>query len=172
MSKKFESSKKRDFLKSIPETNLKNSGIATRCKFNFSYFDASQEAGQDFSDWNNNAGSATLLSLLSKVKEYTKQPLSYWREQRAGAGGLKVLSYYESFPQKTEFKHPKHVPHDAVWGRFRLGNKIRLVGFVVPEKLHDATQYDNKGNSYRFDSNTFYVVFLDENHKFYLTEKS
>lgn len=60
---------------------------------------------------------------------------------------------------------PKIVPIDAKWGRFRFNSKKRLVGFIVPkDEIHPQTNY-------RFDKNTFYVVFLDKNHEFYTTEK-
>jgi hypothetical protein len=135
MSKKFQNKKKDNFLKSLPQSDIETSKIEQRCKFNFSYFDASQPAGQDFSDWYNQQGLNSLSELLKKMKEYTKHSLSYWQNQRVGGGGLKILAYYEKFPINSDFIHPTHIPHDVIWARFRLGNKVRLIGFVIPEKF-------------------------------------
>lgn len=77
-----------------------------------------------------------------------------------------MLAIYGDFPKKSDFKHPKHVPHQVKWARFRLESADRLVGFIVPYS------YDGKTHSttnFKFDYNTFYVVFLDENHRFWLS---
>lgn len=62
------------------------------------------------------------------------------------------------------------VPIEAWWGRFRLENKVRLIGFVLPDE-HDGKE-QKTGSNIRFDKNTFYIVFLDKNHQFYEVEKS
>ncbi|MDZ5455911.1 hypothetical protein SM757_04945 [Azohydromonas lata] len=79
-----------------------------------------------------------------------------------------VLSIYGAFPQNSEFTHPRHVPHQAQWGRFRLDRASRLVGFVVP-KEYELREKTSEG--FYFDCNTFYVVFLDGTHSFYKTKK-
>lgn len=168
MSKKFNNTSKENFLRSIPTISIDGSGIEKRCKFNFSYFDDSQSCGQRFVDWN--SGSTSLSTLLEKIKNFTKEPLEYWLNERAGGGGLKVLALYDSFPRKSDFTHPLHVPHDVTWGRFRLGNKVRLIGFVVNKEI--CTELNKKSAHFNLDENTFYVVFLDRDHKFYKTEKS
>lgn len=48
-------------------------------------------------------------------------------------------------------------------GRFRLDWAGRLCGFVIPRELDG--QAHPKGR--RCCANTFYVVFLDEHHRFY-----
>ena len=65
---KFKNSKKLSFLDSIPTTSLDNDTdkLTLKCKFNFAYFNANQEAGQDFSDWDINE----LVKLLNKLKNY------------------------------------------------------------------------------------------------------
>ncbi|NOQ36166.1 MAG: hypothetical protein GQ569_09765 [Methylococcaceae bacterium] len=167
---RFNNAKKNKFLKTVPQSDIETSNIATRCKFNFSYFDANQPAGQDFSDWDSDSGLNSLATLLNKVKDYTREPLSYWREQRVGGGGLKVLAYYGAFPKKSDFTPPPNVPHDVSWARFRLGNKVRLIGFVIPEKFSNKDS-SRDSNKYYYDCNTFYVVFLDREHVFYKTEQ-
>jgi hypothetical protein len=170
--KSFNNSRKNRFLKSLPQSSLETCDIAQRCVFNFSYFESNQEAGQDFSDWNEANGASSLASLLEKIKSYTKEPLSYWRNERVGAKGLRVLAHYEIFPKKSDFSHPPHIPHDVVWARFRLANFVRLIGFVIPQTLDGKEFVDSKGNKYTYNSNTFYVVFLDKAHRFFQTEQA
>lgn len=167
---KFDNKKKDDYLKSIPTCGLDNSDIAARSKFNLSFFDDSQSAGQSFSVWGATIGITSLENLLEKVKAYTKEPLSYWKNQRTGAGGLKVLEVYRKFPKSSSFTHPAHVPHDVEWARFRLGNKVRLIGFVIPKSFSSKEYKHTDKEIYPYDSNTFYVVFLDKDHNFYKTE--
>jgi hypothetical protein len=164
MSDKFKNTKKESFLKSIPDVSLESDTdlLTLRCKFNFSYMDFNQAAGQHFSGWDN----GQLVKLLDKLHNYSSESLNYWCNQFIN--GHSVLSIYKDFPKKSDFEHPKHVPHQVHWGRFRLENKVRLVGFIIPpeyvEKAHPKT-------GVRFDGNTFYVVFLDKEHVFYKTEK-
>jgi len=117
--RKFRNEKKLKFLASLelPSLEDENNDLTKRCKINFSYFDSSQEAGQTFGDWTHDQ----LIDLLGKLKAYTKEPLDYWRNQRAGNSGLNVFETYRNFPNKSAFVHPKHIPHQAQWGRFRLG---------------------------------------------------
>jgi len=156
---KLKNNKKASFLSEIPteSIDLDNNDLATRSKFNFSYF-CTQPAGQDFCEWNH----ADIVKLLNKIKEYTKKPLAYWKHQKLG--NHNVLDVYGSFPQKSDFTHPKHVPHQAQWARFRIESTVRLIGFVLPDEYSDTIHK----NGSRLDCNCFYVVFLDENHKFYI----
>lgn len=161
---KFNNRKKCQFLNSIPVLSLESGDINDKCKFNFSYFDSSQKDGQNFQDWEH----LELVKLLDKIKNYSEKPLSYWRNERIGGGGLKVLEIYGNFPKRSAFIHPKHVPHDVLWARFRMEGRVRLVGFVVPNNI---TCHADVTLKEPYDRNTFYVVFLDKNHKFYLTEE-
>ncbi|WP_139058335.1 hypothetical protein [Shewanella sp. HN-41] len=157
--------KKKDaFLTSRPTSGLETSNAASRCSFNFSYF-SPDKGGQCWEEWSNSKGANSLESLMNKLTCYTESPLSYWESQRVGAGGLKVLEFYASFPKHSKFKQPPSVPHDVRWGRFRMTSKVRLAGFVVPTSL------DGKKNSegILFNSNIFYVVFLDKDHEFWPT---
>jgi hypothetical protein len=166
----YSNRKKDQFIKSIPKISLdsKNCNILARCKFNFSYFDNSQEAGQDFKDWTQEE----LCKLLNKLKEYGRKSLDEWENSYIGSGRHKnsIFVNYGDFPRKSDFVFPKHVPHQAKWGRFRLEQAVRLVGFTIPDCYHD--QSNNNGNSkFKFDRNTFYIVFLDSNHQFYKVAK-
>lgn len=157
---KFDNQRKTRFLESIPTASLENADcpLTRRCKFNFGYFEK-QPASQSFGEW----APQEQVGLFEKLRDFSKEPLDYWMNQSVGKSG-RVLSIYGSFPTRSELVHPKHVPHQVRWGRFRLDWSARLCGFVVPKEfdgiVHSAT-------GLRFDVNTFYVVFLDKDHRFY-----
>jgi len=162
----FKNNKKDQFLRSFPDASLEldSDRLTERCKFNFSYMDFSQNAGQKFEDWTKDQ----LTKLLNKLFEYSKEKLGYWQAKPIGKGSNKVLEVYGKFPLNSDFIHPKHVPHQALWARFRLESSVRLIGFIVPQ------EYENKKHQMTkqyYDCNTFYVVFLDENHRFYITKR-
>ena len=121
--------------------------------FNFQFFDNSQSCGQDFKDWTQEQ----LFRLLDKLKEYSKLTMVELISQ-------KTLVIYGDFPNPSDFTHPRHIPIDVKWGRFRLEGDCRLCGFIVNEVPGI--------NQNTFKPNIFYVVFLDAFHKFYRMEKS
>ncbi|MFJ2387646.1 hypothetical protein [Pseudomonas koreensis] len=157
---KFKNTKKKGFIESFPETSLETSDIETRCKFNFSFFDDSQAHGSSLSGLE----PGVLASIMDKVKAYSSHELNYWRNQRCGSKGLKILADYEKFPPNSNFQRPKFVPHDVTWSRFRMENLSRLIGFTIPGDLKKI-----KAGKYQYDFNTFYVVFIDLEHNFYPT---
>jgi hypothetical protein len=159
---KFDNTNQKSFLESIPTISIdtKDNNIAQRCKFNFSYFINGDLAGQDFKDWNHKQ----LYELFDKLKEYSKFSLSHWKNKKQG--NYPVFVNYTQFPTNTDFIKPKSIPHQAVWSRFHLEGDSRLIGFVLPDEYKDKEQ-NNSG--FKFDINTFYIVYLDEQHKFYKT---
>lgn len=164
--------KKTAFVESKPTDVIETSDIAYRCKFNFSYFDFDQAAGQSFTDWNDRCPTSQLSKLNDKLKDYSRESLDKWKNTPVGTGrkGGKgprrnVLEIYGDFPDKSDFVHPKSVPSDVLWARFRLEGAVRLIGFVLPGNLKGKS--DNQSNL--FDTNTFYAVFLDKEHRFYKT---
>jgi hypothetical protein len=164
MNREFGNKKRNKFLDSIPQKSLElvSDNTACRCKFNFSFMDFNQPAGQKFSDWENDLKNY----LFERLVEYCKFSLKYWENQRAGSGNNKIFTVYKSFPLKSDFTFPKYIPHEVWWARFWIRGTIRLVGFVLPPI------YDQKEQSgYIFDCNTFYVVFLDKDHRFYKVKK-
>jgi hypothetical protein len=122
--------------------------------FDFQFFDKTQVAGQDFSDWSPDQ----ILKLIDKIKGYCKETLAHWNKMPVGQGRNHVLEIYGTFPAKSEFTPPLHVPIDAKWARFRLEGDMRLIGFVVPNE---------KCEEHKLPKNIFYVVFLDAYHKFF-----
>ena len=149
MANKFSNRKAKQFLLELDRDTIETSDIFTRSKFNFSFFDPNQNHCTDFAQLSPNQ----LLETFEKIRHYSRSPLTYWQTKRCGGGGLKILEIY--------------VPHDVKWARFRMDNLGRLVGFVVPPELVNLASEDRK---FFLDTNTFYVVFIDLDHRFYKTE--
>lgn len=112
-------------------------------KVSFQYLDSSQRYASSFKDWQK-------IGLLSKtldlLKGYCCRPL---REQIDGD----KFSSYGDFPppEKTYFQKPIHVPEDAEWARIHVNGPAVIIGHLVED--------------------TFYLVFLDKTHKFWLTKR-
>ena len=149
---------KESFLRLVPQSTVESAcDKFSSLAFSLQFFDASQPTGQNFSDWNH----VQLVKLLEKLKNYCGSPLEYWRRMPIGHGTSHVLDIYGNFPNKSDFLFPKHVPMDVKWGRFRLEDDMRLPGFIVdPEQCSKLS----------LASNIFYIVFLDQNHRFCLPE--
>ena len=154
----LKNNRKESFLNSIPTASVDNINdtISQKCKFNFAYF-INDNAGQDFREWEHKQ----LYELFDKLKEYSKFSLSHWKSE-------KTFIEYGKFPFNTDFLKPRSIPHQASWSRFRIEGDSRLIGFILPDEYKDEEQHKS---GFRFDTNTFYVVFLDEKHRFYITSK-
>ena len=125
----------------------------------FKYYCVNQTPiGQVFADWKDNMR----LDLLQKLAEYTKYTREHWRNQFSN--GLPLLAEYGKFPVNTDFSIPQNIPNpnELIWSRFRLMQKVRVCGFFVTEDI---------AKKYNLSVNTFYIVFLDKDHRFYKTEK-
>lgn len=165
MSKdKFGNSRKASHLGELPEWGLesKDDTLTKRCKFNFSYFCKQPGVGKHFGD----LSKAELNDLFEKILGFCQESLLYWQKQKHGVSA--TLRIYKNFPTDSDFSHPKHVPHDVHWGRFRMSGDVRLAGFVVPAELH-GTMHNT--TNVAFDCNTFYAVFIDDAHRFYKSKK-
>lgn len=161
---KFQNSKKVSYLASIPEISLDqvDNDLTKRCKFNFSYFHIQEGISQDFSDWDK----IELVKLLNKLKDYSRFSLEHWSNQKVGR--YSVFAIYDQFPTNTDFNKPVHIPHQAEWARFHLENLVRIIGFVIPAEFHNKVHPTTR---MLFDINTFYVVYLDKEHRFYKTDR-
>ena len=112
-------------------------------KVSFQYVDSSQKYASSFRDWQK----AGLLSkMLELLQGYCCRPLL------AQIDGDK-FSTYQGFPppEKTLFEFPSHVPEDANWARIHINGPSVIIGHIV--------------------NDTFYVIFLDKTHKFWLTKR-
>ena len=105
--------RKECFLSNLPVQDFVSeiSDVKGKLSFSLKYFDGSQEAGQDFKDWNDKQKQ----ELLEKLRDYSRESKQYWLNQRVGSGGLKVLEIYGEFPRNTDFKYPRHVPSGVRW---------------------------------------------------------
>lgn len=112
-------------------------------KISLAYFDSDPYYASGFKDWQKDG---LLSKALETLQGYCKSPL---RQQIDGD----KFSVYKSFPppDKTRFEYPKHVPEDAEWARIHINGPAVLIGHIVGD--------------------TFYLVFLDKTHKFWLTKK-
>lgn len=137
----FNKNKPKGFTKSKPETEINSA--TNNFKVSFQYLDTGQKYGSSWRDWQK-------VGLLSKAMEtlqgYCNRPLL---EQVCG----NKFTMYNDFPpkEKTLFEHPEHVPEDACWARIHITGAAVLAGHISRD--------------------TFYVVFLDKTHKFFLTKK-
>ena len=107
----------------------------------FSLKDFDINQGQNFEDWEKDNILTNLLTRLRQISSFTAEDAI--RQQ--------VIKPYDNFPTKTEFYHPKHVPEGVRWGTIHIKGKERIAGYI--------------------EENVFYVVFLDKDHKFWITEK-
>lgn len=162
---KFGNSRKNKAIKKIIPNLIEETDLETRSKFNLSFLDENQK----FASTLKKAEKKELYDIISKIKDYSRSSLSYWKGKRIGGGSGKVLAEYKTFPENSDFEHPSHVPKNVSWARFRMQGKYRLIGFLVPKEMEGKTFYSADKNSYCLDTNTFYVVFLDPEHNFYKT---
>jgi hypothetical protein len=148
-------SAKERFLKSFPDLFIADhiDRLNNNIAFNFQYFDISQEPSSDFSS----LSEEQLKKLVTKLRGYTCETIEHWKREPI-KGCRCVLEVYGTFPKKSDFCHPKMVPSDVEWARFRLEGDMRLIGFILP---------DIAIKTYNLVKNVFYVVFIDENHRFY-----
>ena len=112
-------------------------------KLSFQDLDITQKYGSGFREWQK----VGLLShAMDTLKGFCCSPLI---KQVDG----EKFAVYNSFPPEntTMFEYPQNVPEDAHWARIHVNGPAVIVGHIV--------------------NDTFYVVFLDKTHKFWLTEK-
>ncbi|WP_053189482.1 hypothetical protein [Pseudomonas thivervalensis] len=141
------------------EGGIADSNVHKLMRFNFYFFNRDQPYASDFTDLDHDE----LQKLINKFAYFSESSLFKWANETAGKNN--VFVNYRRFPKPSEFQHPACVPHDVEWCRFRIGSRLRLIGFIVPNSYHGTMKDD-----FVFDKNTFYLVFIDKEHKFYKTE--
>lgn len=126
---------------STKRTNL-DTGLSENFKISFVHMDTRQKCASTFRDWQNDK---LLSHAMDVLASYCKRPLL---EQLSDK-----FTLYGSFPEPdfTRFKCPTFIPEDAKWARIHVNGKSIIAGHIINE--------------------TFYVVFLDKHHHFYLTKK-
>lgn len=108
-----------------------------------SFKDFDKNQGQDFNDWEENDLLALAVSKLQAVCALT----------RIEATNQNIIKEYPKgiFPPKSDFTHPKHISKDIAWCTMHIQGKECVIGY--------------------FEENVFYIVFLDKDHRFWITEK-
>lgn len=112
--------------------------------FSFKDFDIKQiPPGQSYENWQDDK---LLAYMLQKFGHVCGLNIVEAQQQ-------KVLKIYDSFPVATDFKSPQHIIEEVNWAVIMdiKGQKGRVVGHII--------------------GNVFYVVFLDQEHRFYITDK-
>ncbi len=112
--------------------------------FSFKDFDNKQiPPGQSYDNWQE-----------EKLLAYMLQKFGYiCCLNIVEAQQQKVLKIYGDFPVNSDFDSPQHIVKDVKWAVIMdiKGQKGRVAGHII--------------------DNVFYVVFLDKEHRFYITEK-
>lgn len=113
--------------------------------FSFKYLDQTQPNGneQTLALWKE---SELLEPLIVRMKELS----CLTRDEAVNQQQIKI---YGDFPpkDKTDFFHPKHVDDDVPWAVIEgISGLVRVAGFI--------------------QENTFYIVFLDSMHKFWISK--
>jgi hypothetical protein len=108
-----------------------------------SFKDFDRNQGQSFKDWEQDQLLALAIDKLREVCQFTV----------AQATAQQIIKPYtkNEFPPESEFTHPRHVPPDITWCSMHIKGKECVIGY--------------------FEDNIFYVVFLDKDHEFWITEK-
>lgn len=148
MAKKgFHKEKQKSFIQTVLEQkknrSVNDSELTGNFQISLQYYNDDQPSKETLLDWQNDG---LLAKALDVLKGYCQRPL---QEQIDGD----KFAMYNEFPpkDKTDFSFPKNVPEDAHWARIHVNGRSVIVGHVV--------------------NNTFFIVFLDKNHRFWLTKR-
>lgn len=114
--------------------------------FNFKYLDESQPKGscETIELWEEKK---LISALIVRLKELSALTV----EEAINQHQLKIYGDFPSAATKTAFVHPKHVESNVEWGVvLGIAGVPRVAGFI--------------------SNSTFYVVFLDSQHRFWPSE--
>ena len=107
--------------------------------FSFKDFDINQ--GQSFEDWQKDCILSNLLTRLREISSYSIED----------AIRSQIIKPYDTFPPKTDFYHPRHIPEGVRWSTVSIKGKERIAGYI--------------------EENVFFIVFLDKDHRFWISKK-
>jgi len=108
-----------------------------------SFRDFDRNQGQSFEDWEDKGLLALAVSKLQSICVLTKNEALHQQFIKQYPKG--------EFPPNSDFYHPKHIPNDIAWCSMHIQGKECVIGY--------------------FDDNIFYIVFLDKDHRFWITDK-
>ena len=109
----------------------------------FSLKDYDRTQGQSYKKWEEE-------KIMSKLMERLQAISSLTIIEAINKG---ILNDYKDFPpkDKTDFKFPRYIYPSAHWAALVIGGKERVAGYL--------------------EDNTFYIVFLDKDHRFWISPK-
>lgn len=108
-----------------------------------SFKDLDLNQGQSFKEWEADQLLALALNRLKELNQFTvKQALAQ-----------QLLTQYTKvdFPPRSDFYYPKHIPTGVEWCSMHIQGKECVIGY--------------------FEDHIFNIVFLDKDHRFWITEK-
>jgi hypothetical protein len=109
--------------------------------FSFQNFDRNQ--GQSFEEWEQDNLLAKAMGKIHAICNLRKQE----------AITQQIIKQYppKVFPPVSDFIHPNYIPTDIAWCSMHIQGKECVIGY--------------------FEDNIFHIVFLDKDHRFWVTEK-
>ena len=114
-------------------------------KINFSFqdLDVTQHNKEDFKTWEENN---LLLKLINRIKDMTCLDIEEAKQQ-------KIIKVYPHFPtsKSTKYKVPSYLNEQLQWCVAHIQGKEVIAGHLI--------------------ENTFYIVFLDKEHHFWISNK-
>jgi hypothetical protein len=143
MAGEFKKKKQESSLKSLLSEKQKNSTYnPENLNFSFEDFCCKQKYSSSFKDWQKEG---LLSTALDTISGYCKSPIIYDNTGK--------FTLYNDFPPTmyTLFEFPEHVTRDASWVRIHINGPAVIIGHII--------------------RNTFYIVFFDKTHKFWLGKK-
>lgn len=131
----------------IENTRDQKQSIKLRDLLTFSFKDLVEnqpiDSPESLALWHDNNLLRPLINRLNDLSKLTRHEAE--KQQQ--------IKIYGEIPQKSHFTHPEHVAENVDWGVIKaVGGQKRVVAGYIME-------------------NTFYIVFLDSEHKFWPTEK-
>jgi hypothetical protein len=138
---KFKPHRRQSIISKVIEQKKTIKDLEADANFLISFRHLDNTQGDSLSTWEQNSKLAHAIEVLAA---YCHGPLIQQLSEK--------FRIYGSFPppHKTDYKYPKQVPEDANWARIHIDGKQIIAGHVV--------------------KNVFYVVFLDPEHRFYISE--
>lgn len=99
--------------------------------------------GESYEEWQEEEILALAMMKLQEVCNLTK----------IEATTRQIIKEYPKgvFPPNSDFTHPRHIPDDISWCSMHIQGKECIIGY--------------------FEENIFYIVFLDKDHRFWITQK-
>jgi hypothetical protein len=111
----------------------------------FSWTKLDNTQGQTIADWEKEEILSKLCKRLQQIGQYS--PVEALQRQY-----IKQYTKLNSFPENSGFNEPKHIPPPQYWAVIHLTDNSKEV----------AAGY--------IEDNVFYIVFLDKEHKFWVTD--